>query len=76
MASTEPEERLTEVDIPKLPLYLAFGVIFATAISLFLLPSAYLVLEDLRGLRARREGRMVLGLVDEKRESRDPRWVG
>ena len=31
MASTEPEERLTEVDIPKLPLYLAFGVIFGVA---------------------------------------------
>ena len=31
MASPEPEERLTEVDIPKLPLYLAFGVIFGVA---------------------------------------------
>jgi multidrug efflux pump subunit AcrB len=30
---------------------LAFGVVFATAISLFLLPSAYLVLEDMKGWR-------------------------
>ena len=30
MAEPEPE-RLTEVDIPKLPLYLAFGVIFGVA---------------------------------------------
>ena len=30
MANAEPE-RLTEVDIPKLPLYLAFGVIFGVA---------------------------------------------
>ena len=30
MANPEPE-RLTEVDIPKLPLYLAFGVIFGVA---------------------------------------------
>ena len=30
MADAEPE-RLTEVDIPKLPLYLAFGVIFGVA---------------------------------------------
>ena len=30
MADPEPE-RLTEVDIPKLPLYLAFGVIFGVA---------------------------------------------
>ncbi len=27
----QPGERLTEVDIPKLPLYLAFGVIFGVA---------------------------------------------
>ena len=30
---------------------LAFGVVFATAISLFLVPSAYLVLEDLSAMR-------------------------
>ena len=30
MANSEPE-RLSEVDIPKLPLYLAFGVIFGVA---------------------------------------------
>ena len=70
------EDRLGARFLIPMATSLAFGVIFATAISLFLLPSAYLVLEDLRGLRARREGRMVLGLVDEKRESRDPRWVG
>lgn len=33
---------------------LAFGVVFATALSLFLLPSAYLVLDDLRRLRERK----------------------
>ncbi len=32
---------------------LGFGVVFATLISLFLLPSAYLILEDLRHLPAR-----------------------
>ena len=31
MANAEQSERLTEVDIPKLPLYLAFGVIFGVA---------------------------------------------
>ena len=31
MANAEQPERLTEVDIPKLPLYLAFGVIFGVA---------------------------------------------
>ena len=33
---------------------LAFGVMFATMISLFLVPAGYLVLEDLKGLFARR----------------------
>jgi hypothetical protein len=32
---------------------LAFGVLFASAITLFLVPSGYLVLEDLRGLPER-----------------------
>ena len=35
---------------------LAFGVAFATLISLFLVPASYAILEDLRGLaRPRRE---------------------
>ena len=33
---------------------LAFGVVFATFISLFLVPSGYLVIEDLKNLRTRR----------------------
>lgn len=33
---------------------LAFGVVFATFISLFLVPSGYLVIEDLKHLRKRR----------------------
>jgi multidrug efflux pump subunit AcrB len=46
---------------------LAFGVVFATAISLFLLPSAYLVLEDLKGLGKRRgASRARLGVVAER----------
>ena len=32
---------------------LGFGVIFATAISLFLVPSSYVILEDLKRLRRR-----------------------
>ncbi len=36
---------------------LGFGVVFATVISLFLVPGAYLILEDLtRWLRRRRRG--------------------
>jgi hypothetical protein len=34
---------------------LAFGVIFAAAISLLLLPCAYLILDDLKRLRRRPE---------------------
>ena len=30
---------------------LAFGILFATAISLFLVPSSYIILEDLKALR-------------------------
>jgi multidrug efflux pump subunit AcrB len=36
---------------------LAFGVIFATFITLMLVPSSYLILEDLRELPARLRGR-------------------
>ena len=32
---------------------LGFGVVFATAISLFLVPSSYVILEDLKRLRRR-----------------------
>lgn len=34
---------------------LAYGVLFAATVTLFLVPSLYLVLEDLRGFRERRE---------------------
>jgi len=43
------EDRLGARFLIPMATSLAFGVIFATAISLFLVPSAYLVLEDLRG---------------------------
>ena len=35
---------------------LAFGVMFATVITLILVPCLYLVLEDLKGLAARLKG--------------------
>ena len=35
---------------------LGFGVVFATAISLFLVPSSYVILEDLKRLRQRPRG--------------------
>jgi hypothetical protein len=35
---------------------LAFGVLFAAAITLVVVPSGYLILEDLRGLPARLRG--------------------
>ena len=38
---------------------LAFGVIFATFITLVLVPSGYMVMEDLRGLPARLRSRGV-----------------
>jgi hypothetical protein len=39
---------------------LGFGVVFATAISLFLVPSSYVILEDLNRLRRRRRPEPVL----------------
>jgi multidrug efflux pump subunit AcrB len=48
------EDRLGARFLIPMATSLAFGVVFATAISLFLLPSAYLVLEDLQGARRRR----------------------
>ena len=47
------EDRLGARFLIPMATSLAFGVLFATAISLFLLPSAYLVLEDLKGLASR-----------------------
>ena len=38
---------------------LAFGVLFATFITLILVPSAYMVMEDLLALPARLRGRRV-----------------
>jgi multidrug efflux pump subunit AcrB len=35
---------------------LAFGVLFATVVTLLVVPSGYLILEDLAQLRARRSG--------------------
>jgi len=58
------EDRLGARFLIPMATSLAFGVLFATAISLFLLPSAYLVLEDLKGLGGRgRAGGARLGLV-------------
>jgi multidrug efflux pump subunit AcrB len=48
------EDRLGARFLIPMATSLAFGVVFATAISLFLLPSAYLVLEDLQSWRRRR----------------------
>jgi multidrug efflux pump subunit AcrB len=50
------EDRLGARFLIPMATSLAFGVIFATAISLFLLPSAYLVLEDLHAWKQRRRG--------------------
>jgi multidrug efflux pump subunit AcrB len=52
---------------------LAFGVIFATFITLMLVPAAYLILEDLKGLparsgRRRRRRRADAGETGERRE--------
>lgn len=58
------EDRLGARFLIPMATSLAFGVLFATAISLFLLPSAYLVLEDLKGLGRRgRAGGARLGVV-------------
>jgi hypothetical protein len=48
---------------------LAFGVVFATTIALFLLPSAYLMLEDLKGWRRRRGASRARSSVVEERGS-------
>ncbi len=40
-----------------LAISLAFGVVFATVVTLFILPSLYLVLEDLSALAQRRRSR-------------------
>ena len=48
------EQRLGARFLVPMATSLAFGVIFATFISLFLVPSAYLILEDLAGLLRRR----------------------
>jgi len=58
------EDRLGARFLIPMAASLAFGVVFATAISLFLLPSAYLVLEDLKGWRRRGgSSRSRLGVV-------------
>jgi multidrug efflux pump subunit AcrB len=46
---------------------LAFGVLFATGITLFIVPSGYLVLEDLRRLPARWRARRAAGAPDPPR---------
>jgi multidrug efflux pump subunit AcrB len=64
------EDRLGARFLIPMATSLAFGVIFATAISLFLLPSAYLVLEDLKGWRKRRgSSRARLGVVEGRDSS-------
>jgi multidrug efflux pump subunit AcrB len=45
---------------------LAFGVVFATLIGLFLVPAGYVMLEDLASLRARRRGKGEAGERDRK----------
>ncbi len=61
------EDRLGARFLIPMATSLAFGVVFATAISLFLLPSAYLVLEDLRSLGVRRRAaRARLGVVADR----------
>ena len=61
------EDRLGARFLIPMATSLAFGVVFATAISLFLLPCAYLVLDDLQGLRRSRASVQArLGLVEER----------
>jgi multidrug efflux pump subunit AcrB len=58
------EDRLGARFLIPMATSLAFGVIFATAISLFLLPSAYLALEDLQSRKRRdRSAGARLGVV-------------
>ncbi len=46
---------------------LAFGVLFATAVTLLVVPAGYLILEDLRALRLRREPAPGVTSLQEKR---------
>jgi multidrug efflux pump subunit AcrB len=57
---------------------LAFGVVFATALSLFLLPSAYFILEDLQVWRRRRgSARAHIGVVEGQNAAAEvPRIAG
>lgn len=65
------EDRLGARFLIPMATSLAFGVIFATAISLFLLPSAYLVLEDMHSLgRSKQNTGTRLGVV------RESPWAG
>jgi multidrug efflux pump subunit AcrB len=65
------EDRLGARFLIPMATSLAFGVIFATAISLFLLPSAYLVLEDLKLIRSRRRSSSArLDIVAERESAR------
>ena len=66
------EDRLGARFLIPMATSLAFGVIFATAISLFLLPSSYLVLEDLKLIWSRRNpSRARLDIVAEGESARD-----
>ena len=59
------EDRLGARFLIPMATSLAFGVLFATAISLFLVPSAYLILEDLNSWRKHRgSSRRRLGVVE------------
>ncbi len=49
---------------------LAFGVIFATGISLFLVPASYVILEDLKSLGRRTPPRPVLATIEPLRGER------
>jgi Cu/Ag efflux pump CusA len=65
-------ERSTQAQfLVPMAISLAFGVLFASAITLFLVPSGYLVLEDLRGLperwRSRRQERVTRAASGEGR---------
>jgi multidrug efflux pump subunit AcrB len=55
---------------------LAFGVVFATLIGLFLVPAGYMILEDLVGLRARWLGRREVGDGERERAGPTPGAVG
>jgi multidrug efflux pump subunit AcrB len=55
---------------------LAFGVIFATLISLFLVPSAYLILEDLKGLLRPKPPAPTLTAVEAGRDLELPTAAG